>query len=153
MRTCARPANAATTNAFCSPILVTHGVMLPNLSEPCPGRAGNSNHSPVSDSKTHCVANENHGHHGFAAQFSVRINAVADGKLKPDGVGETDDTHGKDQAKPLYTVCSSNAPEDQTPGNEKYRRNKEPKTVLRLHDASISSRQPKDEPISYAACI
>ena len=71
VRTCARPANAATMNAFCSPICVTHGVMLANLSDSVRVDGWASGDSPVSDSKTHGVANEDYGHHGFATQFLV----------------------------------------------------------------------------------
>lgn len=117
-----------------------HGVILPHLFRLYQCRSERKLHdSPVSDGKTHRVANEDDSHHGLAAQFSVRIDTVTDGKLDSDGVGETDDAHGENQAEPLHVVRGSDAPEDQAPRNEKYRWTEEPKTVLGLHYASVSS--------------
>lgn len=109
--------------------------------------------SPVSNSKTHGIANKNNRHDGFAAQFPIRIDAVADGSLNPDSVCETDDAHGEDQAKPLHVMCGSDAPEDESPGNEKYAEAEEPETVFGLHDAFVSSSEFEDQPVAYEACV
>lgn len=75
--------------------------------------------SPVSDGKTHGVADEDHGHYGFAAQLLVGIDAVADGKLGPNGVDEPEEAQGENQAEPLYVMRSSDTPQDQARGNER----------------------------------
>lgn len=74
---------------------------------------------PVSDCKAHRVADEDDGDYGLAAQILVRIYAVADGELGPDGVDKTKETQGENQTEPVYVVRGSDAPQDQAAGDER----------------------------------
>ena len=109
--------------------------------------------SPVSDSKTHSIANQNNRHDRFAAQLPIRIDTVADGSLNTDRVCESDDAHGEDQAEPLHVMCGSDAPKDQATRNEKHADTEEPEAVFGLHDAFVSSGELENKPVAYEACV
>lgn len=69
--------------------------------------------SPIPNSKAHRIADKNHSDDCLAAQFSIRVDTVADGNDYAEHVRETDDAHGEHDTEPLHIVCGSYAPEDQ----------------------------------------
>jgi len=61
----------------------------------------------IPNGEAHRVANQDDGHHGFAGEVFVAVDAVRNRELKADCVGECDDAHGEDTAEPVNGVCGT----------------------------------------------
>lgn len=61
----------------------------------------------IPDGETHGVADNDDSHHGFAGQILIAVNAVRDGKLEANGVGQRNDAHGEDAAEPVDAMGSA----------------------------------------------